>query len=60
MAFIVEHKVGGTTYVYQSVGYWDKEKSKLDIVVFVLGKRILKQVKLFLLNHLYQPADVKT
>lgn len=46
MAFIVEHKVKNTTYVYRSIGYWDKEKQQARHRRICLGKKDPKTGKL--------------
>ena len=28
MAFLVEQTIGSTTYIYNSIGYWDKQKKQ--------------------------------
>jgi transposase len=39
MAFVVEHTIGNTTYVYKSVGYWDRDKKQARHRRVCLGKR---------------------
>jgi transposase len=39
MAFLVEQIINGTTYVYQSVGYWDKQKQQARHQRICLGKK---------------------
>ena len=39
MAFVVEQTIGNTTYVYKSIGYWDKEKKQARHKRVCLGKR---------------------
>lgn len=46
MAFLIEQKVKNTTYVYRSVGYWDKEKQQARHRRICLGKKDPKTGKL--------------
>ena len=39
MAFLVEQTIGSTTYVYNSVGYWDKQKKQTRHKRVCLGKK---------------------
>ena len=55
MAFIVEQKIKGTTYVYQSVGYWDKEKQQARHRRICLGKKDPKTGKIIPAKSQIQP-----
>jgi transposase len=46
MAFIVEQTIKGTTYVYNTVGYWDKQKQQARQKRVCLGKKDPKTGKL--------------
>lgn len=39
MSFIVEQKINGTTYVYRSEGYWDKQKKQARHRRICIGKK---------------------
>ena len=39
MSFLVEQNINGTIYVYQSVGYWDKEKKQARHRRVCIGKK---------------------
>ena len=46
MSYIVEHKIKGHTYVYQSTAYWDKEKKQSRNKRIYLGKKDPKTGKI--------------
>ncbi len=46
MAFIVEQSIKSTTYVYRSIGYWDKQKQQARQKRICLGKKDPKTGKL--------------